>query len=79
MANDSTRSNAVYPLFEWLTRLGVITSEEEKVYKYRKPHVFFDMLRDGYLLSKIAMVAVPANAQYFRNDMCKDAATRYDN
>ena len=52
------------------------TGEEEEGYKLRKPHVFFDTLRDGYLLSKIAMVAVPANAQFFRNDVCHDAATR---
>jgi hypothetical protein len=76
MANDFSGSSAILPLFEWLTRLGVITQDEQLNFQSRKPHAFFDPLRSGYLLSKIAMVAVPANAHYFRNDVCHDAATR---
>ena len=76
MANDFSPSGAIFPLFEWLKRLGVITFAEQEGFQSQKPHKFFEPLRSGYLLSKIAMVAVPANAHYFRNDVCHGAATR---
>ena len=77
MASDFTGPcGAIIPLFDWLKRLGVITHDQELEYQRRKPHVFFESLRDGYLLSKIAMVAVPEHAHYFRNDVCPRAVLR---
>ena len=76
MANDFSGSRPIFPLFQWLKRLGVITIDELENYQSRKPHSFFDPLRSGYLLSKIAMVALPANAHYLREDVCYGAVTR---
>ena len=76
MANDFWYSGAIFPIFEWLKRLGVITFDEQESFQAQKPHIFFESLRSGYLLSTIAMVVVPANAHYFRNDICHGAVTR---
>ena len=75
MANDFSGSSSIFPLFEWLTRLDVITSDQQLMYQSRKPHVFFDSLRSGYLLSKISMVAVPSYASWV-HEVFPEAATR---
>ena len=67
---------AIKPLLEWLYRLGTITEDRKIIYENQAPQKFFDQLRDGYILSKIAMVAVPHGANQYRMDVCPDAMTR---
>ena len=65
------------PLLDWLHRLGIISYDEKEMYVKQNPRFFFDQLRSGYMLSKIAIVAVPANATHYRNDICHEPVTRY--
>ena len=77
MADDfGAGSKAIFPLFEWLERIEIISHEQMENYQHQKPHNFFDQLRTGYMLSKIAMVAVPTSADMYRSDINTDAVTR---
>ena len=67
---------AIYPLFEWLERIETISLEQKQTFQCQKPHQFFAMLRTGYLLSRIAMIAVPTSADIYRGDINTDAVTR---
>ena len=77
MAEDfGASAQAIFSLFEWLARIDAINQEQMQIFKAHKPHHFFEQLRTGFLLSKIAMVAVPASADQYRTDICTDAVTR---
>ena len=77
MADDfGAGSKAIFPLFDWLERIDTISCEQKEIFQHQKPHHFFDQLRTGYILSKVAMVADPARADQFRSDICTDAVTR---
>ena len=77
MANDfGDGRNSIFPLFEWLERIETISLEQKEAFQYQKPHQFFAMLRTGYLLSRIAMIAVPTSADIHRSVINKDAVTR---
>ena len=69
-------SKAIFPLFEWLERIEAISLEQKEWFQHQKPHHFFVMLRTGYLLSRIAMIAVPTSADIHRSVINKDAVTR---
>ena len=55
---------------------GTTKSITKKTLQCQKPHQFFAMLRTGYLLSRIAMIAVPTSADIYRGDINTDAVTR---
>ena len=77
MAEDfGASAQAIFSLFEWLERIDSINHEQMQIFKANRPHHFFDQLRTGFLLSKIAMVAVPTSADQYRSDICTDAVTR---
>ena len=77
MAGDfGAGSKAIFPLFEWLERIETISSEQKETFQHQKPQHFFVMLRTGYLLSRIAMIAVPTSADIYRGDINTDAVTR---
>ena len=76
---DDPFESCLTPLFNWLHGLGLIDDHSRHKYaQLNYPlHKFFDELRTGVLLSKVAMVAVPQRAQSYRNDVSIDAQTRY--
>ena len=76
MANTKEDKEAMQPLLDWLSRLGTVTDDKKTIYENQRPHKFFEELRNGYILSKIAMVAVPHGASQYRMDVSPYAMTR---
>ena len=64
-------------LLTWLYDLKVIGEEDHQEYIERGTKAFFDELRNGYILGKLALIAVPQNASAYRMDLCSSAVTRY--
>ena len=71
-------TQAIAPILDWLLQLDVITDEKRDGFLNHMPKLFFEELRCGYILSKIAMVAMPSKANSWRLDICSNAKTRYD-
>ena len=64
-------------LLNWLWELKVINDEDQQEYSERGTKAFFDELRNGYILGKLALIAVPQYASSYRMDLCTSAVTRY--
>lgn len=67
-------NHPLLPALNWLFELKVINADDVEEYYERGIKSFCDDLRSGYLLGKVAMVAVPQNA--YRLEFCTNAATR---
>ena len=65
-------------LLTWLYDLKVIGEEDYQEYIERGTKAFFDELRNGYILGKLALIAVPQYASAYRMDLCSSAVTRYN-
>ena len=73
---EESDHEALGPLLEWLNRLRIISDDRKTIYSNEKASVFFDALKNGYILSKIAIIGVPHGANLYRNDVCPNALTR---
>ena len=67
----------IAPLLEWLAKLDLISEEERDGFQNKPPKHFFGALRCGYILSKIACIAVPSKATSWRSEINVNAKTRY--
>ena len=72
----SSLSADLRPLLEWLYRINVVDSRELKVYS-DEPHTFFKHLRNGYILSKLGIVAIQIKSTVYGNYVSSSAQTRY--
>ena len=70
--------HALSDLLTWLHDLKVIGEEDKQEYIERGTKAFFDELRNGYILGKLALIAVPQYASTYRMDLCTSAVTRYN-
>ena len=77
MANSKV--HGLEPLLNWLTELHIMNQCDKDLYTEATcpPQRFFDELRNGYILSKLAVTAVPHGATAYRADLCTTANTRY--
>ena len=62
------------PVLNWLFELNIINKDDCIEYQEKGTKWFCDDLRNGYILGKLAMVAVPQNS--YRHEFCTNAATR---
>ena len=62
------------PVLNWLFELKIINEDDCIEYQEKGTKHFCDDLRNGLILGKLAMVAVPQNA--YREEFCTNAATR---
>ena len=62
------------PLFDWLKGLNVL-DEEVKNY-LDDPPVFFKQLRNGYILSKLSIVAIKLKSEDYRSLVSSSPKTR---
>ena len=67
--------HCLQPLLEWLQRLDMIAEEDINMY-VQTPQRLFEELRNGYMLGKLAMIALPDSASMYREDMCINTMTR---
>ena len=69
--------HALKPLLNWLCDLKIVSEHDAYMYMDRGTRTFFDELRNGYILGKLALIAVPHGATAYRADLCTSAMTRY--
>ena len=72
-----SQDHALKPLLNWLCSLKIISEHDCAKYMDTWPEMFFDELRNGYILGKLALIAVPHRASAYRADLCTSAMTRY--
>ena len=75
ISNMSSESGPIWPLLDWLERVESMSVDRKDIYKNNPPSKFFNDLRDGIILSKVAMVACPSSANEFRNLICSGRNT----
>ena len=68
--------NPLKPLLDWILELKVINEHEYEEFMDRGAKAFFDELRNGYIIGKLALIAVPQYASTYRTDLCPSAVTR---
>ena len=74
----ATSEHPLTPVLEWLSELKVITENDREHFEAeRGTKAFFDDMRNGYILAKIALLALPNYATTYRTDLCTSAVTRY--
>ena len=59
---EETESVAIWPLLDWLEQVDSISCEQRDIYKLSTPLKFFEDLKDGTILSKVAIFACPEKA-----------------
>ena len=69
--------HGLQPLLDWLLELNIITKHDRGQYIRGPPQLFFDELRDGCILSKLAVTAVPQSSSNYRSELYMTAITRY--
>ena len=69
-------AHGLQPLLDWLVELNIITNHDKEQYMQNPPKWFFDALRDGCLLSKLAVAAVPQSSSTYRSELYMTAITR---
>ena len=62
------------PVLNWLFELNIINTDDCIDYHEKGTKGFCDDLRNGYILGKLALVAVPQNS--YRLEFCTNAVTR---
>ena len=65
------------PLLGWLCQLGAIRYEDALMYQSSEIPKFFMDLRNGVILAKIGLIAIPNISARYRNGFCSRALTRY--
>ena len=79
MASGGT--NRLEPLLDWLIALDVITERDSRRYIQSPPQEFFDELRNGIMLGKLAVAAVPKDSSKYNpnrwSTLSTTALTRY--
>ena len=74
----ATSEHPLDPVLRWLSELKVITENDRETFEgERGTKAFFDDMRNGYILAKIALLALPNYATTYRTDLCTSAVTRY--
>ena len=69
--------HCLQPLLQWLNRVDIITEDQITTYADDQMSLkLFEELRNGYMLAKLAVSAVPHLATTYREDMCINAMTR---
>jgi hypothetical protein len=63
------------PLFNWLRGLNVLDESDVKDY-LDDPTMFFKQLRNGYILSKLSIVAIKMKSEDYRSIVCSSPKTR---
>ena len=66
--------HALLPVLNWLFELNIINADDCIDYHEKGTKGFCDDLRNGYILGKLALVAVPQNS--YRLEFCTNAVTR---
>ena len=64
-------------LLDWLVELNIIKEQERTQYIQNPPQQFFDELRNGIILGKLAVAAIPQASGNYRADLSTTAVTRY--
>ena len=79
MASGGT--NSLEPLLDWLIQLDVITKRDSRRYIQSPPQEFFDELRNGIILGKLAVAAVSKDSGNYNpqrwSTLSTTAITRY--
>ena len=74
-------NNSLEPLLDWLIELDVITDRDKRLYIRSPPQQFFDDLRSGIILGKLAVAAVPKDSANYNpqrwSSLSTTAITRY--
>ena len=68
-------SSDLKPLFDWLQRLSVLEKVEVDEY-LGDPSTFFKQLRNGFILSKLGIVAIDMKSSFYSNYVSSSAQTR---
>ena len=68
-------SSDLKPLFDWLQRLNVLEKVEVEEY-LADPSAFFKQLRNGFILSKLGIVAIDMKSSFYGNYVSSSAQTR---
>ena len=63
------------PAFDWLRNLNVIDDNEHKTF-VDDPPMFFKELRNGYILSKLSIVAIKLKSETYRDLVYSSPKTR---
>ena len=63
------------PVFDWLRNLNVIDENEGKTF-IDDPPMFFKELRNGYILSKLSIVAIRLKSETYRDIVYSSPKTR---
>ena len=71
----SSLSADLKPVFDWLQRLSVLEKDEFKEY-LDDPSTFFKQLRNGFILSKLGIVATDMKSSFYSNYVSSSAQTR---
>ena len=71
----SSLSSDLKPLFDWLQRLNVLEKVEVEEY-LADPSTFFKQLRNGFILSKLGIVAIDMKSSFYGNYVSSSAQTR---
>ena len=64
-------------LLDWLVELNIIKEQDRTKYIQSPPQQFFDELRNGIILAKLAVAAIPQASGHYRADLSTTAVTRY--
>ena len=69
--------NELYPLLEWLERLKIVSEVDKHIYLNHAPKKFFEEVRNGYILSKLAVAADCSGSMTYWDAVCTSPNTRY--